>query len=512
MSGGQHSTRQHSTGQHSPGQRRSIGAKTLVAAVGADVAGAGFRSLAAGVAAAIERGDLPVGARLPSERALSTEAGCSRGTVVAAYEVLRGQGLVLRRTGSGTWVRRPPDGHVAPAPSVGTEEHAAAVRARRLTARVLGPGPDDIIDLGLSALAEPWELDDAMLRVTAADLAAVSPRHGYAPSGIDELRIAVADRHRARGLATDAEQVTITHGAQHALALAVDLLVHPGDVVVVEQPTFPGAIDVLARAGARLVTVPVDAGGTDVDSLARVLERGDVRAVYLVPTCNSATGATTTPARRRDIAALVDAAGCWLIEDEALAPLHHDGPPPSVSSQVRAGRTVTIGSLAKEVWAGVRVGWIRTDATTTEHLARLRAALDLGASVPGQLVALRCLDGVDDRTARLRTELSHRADVLCELLETQLPEWSWTRPSGGLSLWCRLPVAADRSGDGDALARRAPDWGVSVLPGSSAAVDQSCDGFVRLSFAAPADQLRNGVERLAAAWAADHDARRGAPS
>ena len=508
MSGGQHTAGQQTARQHPAGHGRAIGARTLVAAVGDDVAGAGFRSLAAGVAAAIERGDLPVGARLPSERALSTAAGCSRGTVVAAYEVLRGQGLVLRRTGSGTWVRRPPDGHIAPGSSVGPEEHAAAVRARRLTARVLGPGPDDIIDLGLSALSEPWELDDAMLRVTAADLAAVSPAHGYAPSGIGELRAAVADRHTVRGLATDADQVTITHGAQHALALAVELLVHPGDVVVVEQPTFPGAIDVLARAGARLVTVPVDEGGTDVDALARVLARGDVRAVYLVPTCNSATGATTTGARRRDIAALVDAAGCWLIEDEALAPLHVDGPPPSVSSQVRSGRTVTIGSLAKEVWAGVRVGWIRADATTTEHLARLRAALDLGASVPGQLIALRCLDGLDERTARLRVELSHRADVLCDVLDTHLPEWSWTRPTGGLSLWCRVPDG-DGDGDGDALARRAPDWGVSVLPGSSAAVDRSCDGFVRLSFAAPVEQLRTGVARLAEAWAS---AERQAPS
>ena len=494
-SSGGHSSGGHSTGRRSTGERRTIGATTLVASVGADVAGAGFRALAAGVAAAIERGDLPVGARLPSERALSSAAGCSRGTVVAAYEVLRGQGLVLRRIGSGTWVRRPPDAHVASGASVGSEEHAAAVRARRLTARVLGPRPGDIIDLGLSALAEPWELDDAMLRVTAADVAAVSPLHGYAPSGIDELRAAVALRHTGRGHGTDADQVTITHGAQHALALSAELLVHPGDVVVVEQPTFPGAIDVLARAGARLVTVPVDTGGTDVEALARVLARGDVRAVYLVPTCNSATGATTTPARRREIAALIDAAGCWLIEDEALAPLHTDGPPPSVSSQVRSGRTITIGSLAKEVWAGVRVGWIRADAATTEHLARLRAALDLGASVPGQLVALRCLERLDDRTARLRTELSHRADVLCDLVAGQLPEWTWTRPTGGLSLWCRLP-----DGDGDALARRAPDWGVSVLPGSSAAVDQSCDGHVRLSFAAPVDRLRTGVDRLAVAW------------
>ena len=207
----------------------------------------------------------------------------------------------------------------------------------------------------------------------------------------------------------------------------------------------------------------------------------------------------------REIASLIDAAGCWLIEDETLAPLHFDGtPPPAVTAQVRSGRTITIGSLAKEVWAGLGVGWIRAEPTTTDDLARLRAAVDLGGSVPAQLIALRCLDGLEDRTARLRAALSERAAALGELIDEQLPEWSWAPPTGGLSLWCRLPAGSGDegrpSGDGDRLARRAPEWGVSVLPGSSAAVDDRCDGFVRLSFAGPVDQLRTGVERLAAAW------------
>lgn len=484
--------------------RSTIGARTLVAAVGADVAGAGFRSLANGIAAAIERGDVPAGARLPSERALSAAASCSRGTVVAAYEVLRTQGLVLRRTGSGTWVRRDAGRLLDTAPggrggasSVGAAEHAAAVRARRLTARVLSTGPDDLIDLGLSALAEPWELDDRMLELSVDRSTRSAARHGYVPLGIDALREAFAERITARGLITSAEQVAVTHGAQHALALSVELLIHPGDVVVVEQPTFPGAIDLFARAGARLVAVPVDAGGTDVEALSRALDRGGVRAVYLVPTCHSPTGTTTTAARRRAIAALVDAAGCWLIEDDALASLHFDRrPPPPIAASMQSGaaRSISIGSLAKEVWAGLGVGWLRADPATIDHLARLRAALDLGGSVPAQLVALNCLDGLDDRTARLRAELSERSDALGALVSTHLPGWTWTRPSGGLSLWCRLPDG----GDGDDLARRAPGAGVAVLPGSSASVDDRFDDHVRLSFAAPVDQLRAGVERLAA--------------
>lgn len=478
----------------------AIDARTLIAAVGSDVASGGFRSIALGIAGAIERGDLPVGARLPSERSLSEAAGCSRGTVVAAYEVLRGQGLVLRRTGSGTWVRRSAGAYmgVAGASAPGSSEHAAGVRARRLTARVLGPRSDDIIDLGLSALTEPWELDRRLLVPDPARWAAAIAGDGYAPSGLEPLRAALAARFSVAGMPTTADQVTVTNGAQHALALATDLLVHPGDVVVVEQPTFPGAIDVLARAGARLVTVPVDAGGVDVAALRRVLGRGDVRLVYLVPTCHSPTGSTLPQQRRREVAAAIDDSDCWLIEDETLAPLHLDGTAPlPIAATSRSGRCLTIGSLSKEIWAGLGVGWLRADAATTADLARWRAADDLGSSLVGQLAAWACFDGLEDRTARLRQELGVRTGAMSDALAAELPDWRWTAPSGGLSLWCRLPV-----GDGDEFAARAPAAGVAVLPGSTASVDDRFDDHVRLSFAAPVDQLVEGVARLRVAWTA----------
>lgn len=482
------------------GRSQTIDARTLLAAVGPEAAGAGFRSIAAGIAGAIERGDLPVGARLPSERSLADAAGCSRGTVVAAYEVLRSDGLVLRRTGSGTWVRRTARRHdgVSGAAAPGSSEHAAAVRARRLTARVIAPRADDLIDLGLSALREPWELDPELLTRAPERWREVTSGDGYAPSGLEPLRAALAARCSDTGLTTTADQVTVTNGAQHALALATDLLVHPGDVVVVEQPTFPGAIDVFARAGARLVTVPVDAGGVDVAALRSVLERSDVRLVYLVPTCQSPTGSTMPSQRRREVAAMIDASDCWLIEDETLAPLHFDGPGPApVAASSRSGRCLTIGSLSKEIWAGLGVGWLRADATTTADLARWRAADDLGSSAVGQFAGWVCLDGLEERTARLRRELSERADALTGALGVELPEWRWTAPSGGLSLWCRLPA-----GDGDEFAARAPSVGVAVLPGSTASVDDRFDDHVRLSFAAPADQLVEGVARLRVAWSA----------
>ncbi|MFN7151535.1 MAG: PLP-dependent aminotransferase family protein, partial [Microthrixaceae bacterium] len=280
------------------------------------------------------------------------------------------------------------------------------------------------------------------------------------------------------------------------------LLVRPGDHVVVESPTFPGAIDAFARAGARITSIGTDAGGARLGELATVLAEGDVRVVYTIPTCQSPTGTVMGNARRRELAELVDASAAWSIEDETLAPLCFAGPPPApAASYARSDRHVVVGSLSKQVWGGLRVGWLCADEVLVERFSRLRAATDLGAPVHAQLVALAALNGLEERTAALRTELERRCDLLCELVQRELPEWTLRRPEGGLSIWCRLPVAA-----GDALATVAPQLGVGVLAGSSAAADDRGADHVRLSFAAAPPRLELGVARLAEAWRVASDA------
>jgi DNA-binding transcriptional MocR family regulator len=472
-----------------------LSAATLLATIDAhSPAGRqGFRALAAAIASAVQAGDVPSGARLPTERALAAAAGVARGTVVGAYELLREDGLVIRRQGAGTWVRV----GALPGPSEPTEELAAALRARRLTARVLGDDVPGVVDLGLSALHEPWQLDPTWFATVPAELAVAGRGHGYLPNGLPELRSAVAERLSGRGLDATAERVAVTAGAQHAISLAARLLVHPGDTVVVESPTFPGAIDALARAGARFVSVGTDSGGTRLDELERLLSAGDVRAVYTVPSCHSPTGSVMATGRRRELAAMVARAGAWLIEDETLASLRFEGPVSEpVAAHAASERHVVLGSLAKEVWGGLRVGWMWGPRVLVDRLARLRAATDLGAPVHAQLVALACLDGLDARTDALRSELARRARHLCDLVEAALPEWSCTRPDGGLSLWCRLPAPV-----GDRLSSWCVPFGVAVLAGSSTTVDDRGRDHVRLSFAASPEQLELGVERLAEAWA-----------
>lgn len=458
----------------------------IVDAVGDRDGQLGFRSLAAAIEVAIRVGDVPDGARLPPERSLAAQSGLSRGTVVAAYDLLREDGLVLRRQGSGTYVRSP----ISSGPPAASPELDAALRARRLTSRVLRPAAPDHIDLGLSALVAPWQLDRSWFDVATDDLVRAGQGHGYLPNGIDELRSALDPDGRP-------ERVAITHGAQHAIALAARVLVHPGDTVVLEHPTFPGAIDAFSRVGARFATVPTDSAGADVDRIASLLQGASVRAVYVVPTCHSPTGSVMPIARRRQLASIIDASDCWLIEDETLAPLRFGAadPPPSVASFGRSDRFITLGSLAKQVWGGLRVGWLRAPATTVERVGRLRAALDLGASVHAQLVASRCLVGLEDRTAALCDELERRSDLMQRSIAERLPGWSVTQPEGGLSLWCELPEPrADR------LAALAPAHGVSVLPGSSTSSDAGLESHLRMCFAGDPELLRTGVARLARAW------------
>jgi DNA-binding transcriptional MocR family regulator len=478
---------------HGPEHATKLNPASLVAAIGDWRAGdrPAFRALAAAIAAAADRGDLPAGALLPPERRFAEAVGVSRGTVVAAYDVLRASGVVLRRQGAGTWL---------PARGIPTEawttDDDAGLRARRLAARVVSPLAG-AIDLGISALPEPWGLTPDDLAASVEELVEAGGGHGYHPHGSPRLRAAIADRYTAAGWPTAPEEVTVTLGVQHGIAVSARLLLHPGDLVAVESPSYPGAIDVLARSGAHFTTLPTDGGGARVERLERLAADDQLRLAYLVPTCHNPLGTVLPDHRRREVAAVVDAnRDLWLVEDEALAPLRFAGPPPlPIAAHGRSERFLVLGSFAKPVWGGLRVGWIRASAGTIARIGRLRAALDLGGSSVSQLVAARCAAHLDADLERLRPALAAQASHLRAALRAALPGWEVNDPEGGLSLWCRLP-----RGTGDELAAAGLAHGVSVLPGSAASVDEVHLDHVRISFAHPPEVLDVAVERLILAW------------
>jgi DNA-binding transcriptional MocR family regulator len=245
-----------------------------------------------------------------------------------------------------------------------------------------------------------------------------------------------------------------------------------------------------------VVGVPVDRHGVVVDALAAAVADSSPALVYLQPDVHSPTGAVLAERRRRAVAELVEATRVPLVEDLALTDTAWSRPPPPIAAHARGASVAVVGSLSKAFWGGLRVGFVRAPEALAARFARVKATLDLGSSVPGQVLAERLLvDGDPAAVLRRRRELlQERAEALTGGLHRWLPSWRWPEPRGGLSLWVQLP------GDAAAFARHARDHGVAVAaPGPLSPGDGHRD-HLRLSFDAPPPVLAEAVDRLARAW------------
>src|SRR5262252_1913829 len=307
---------------------------------------------------AIASGDLSAGRRLPAERALATALGVSRSTVVAAYDQLRSETWLESRQGSGTFV----SAGAGVAPRQGTGANA-------IFNRMIAPaGP--LVDLTLaSPPADPLVSHAARAAAQGLERFATSP--GYFPTGLRELRQSIATHLDGWGLPTTVDEVLITTGCQQALSLVAGALVQPGEPVLVESPTFPGALDAFRAAGARLVSVPVSAQGVRPSEVRQLLARTQARLVHLTPTFNNPTGALAPAEERRRLARLAGEFQVPVVEDQALADLWFDRPPPPpLAAHPAGGMVVTVGSLSKLLWGGLRLGWVRAPRHVIARLAQ----------------------------------------------------------------------------------------------------------------------------------------------
>jgi DNA-binding transcriptional MocR family regulator len=358
------------------------------------------------------------------------------------------------------------------------------------------PGTEpDLLDLGVAALGAPPELADAATEAVA-DLPRYLGEPGYHPAGLAELRAAVADGYAARGLPTSPEQIMITSGVQHALDLAVRLLVPAAQPVLVESPTYPNALAALSARRTRVLTFGLDESGWDADLLLSSLRQNRPRLAYLVPEFQNPTGHLMEVRLRERLPAVAHAAGTDLIVDESFVDLAIDGTelPPPVAVFDRHARVLSIGGMSKPYWGGLRIGWIRASAPLVQRLAAVRVGVDMAGPVLDQLVGARLLRRGEAVVAARRVQLRARRDALVDALRTWLPDWRFTVPAGGFSLWTELdaPVSS-------ALARVAETYGVRLAPGPRFGVDGTLERFLRLPFTLPEPDLAEAVTRLAQA-------------
>ena len=454
----------------------------------------GYAALADRIRLLVLDGRLSVGTRLPSERDLATHLGVSRTTVAAAYAALRDAGHVTSLRGSGSVVRLPDQ---------------AAVRSTRPAAE------GDVLDFTKAAMPAVDGIAEAAQRA-AGRLGAYLSEPGYDTVGRPVLREAIAARYRARGLETSADQIVVTLGAQHAIALLARVLVGRGDRAVVETPGYPHAFEALRAAGARLapVSVTVD-DGWDESALLQTLRRTSPPVAYLMPDFHNPTGATMPEAQRVRVLEAAADEGTTVIADETMAELVVGGPRGASSAGVGAaagagagalaaarplpmaayGPAVTIGSVGKSLWGGLRIGWIRAERPLVERLVRARSAGDLGTPVLEQLIVADLLGDMDGVLEARSRQLRHGRDRLVAGLRSAFPGWSVPAPAGGLTTWVGLgaPVSSQ-------LVLAARRHGLLLAAGPMFGVDGAFERFLRVPYSYPDDETDRALAALAAAW------------
>jgi len=433
-----------------------------------------YQALADRVRLLVLDGRLALGTRLPAERELASQLGLSRTTVTAAYAQLRETGYLDSVRGSGSAVRLPTRGD-AEAPPLET----------------------DMIDLSKASLPPVPQVADAAVRA-AALLPSFLGDSGFDVVGKLVLRRALADRFTARGLPTDPDEILVTNGAQSAIALIARTLLTRGDRVLVESPTYPHAMEALRQAGARMVPVAVTTDdGWDEAGLEQALQRTSPSLAYLQPDQHNPTGRSMTPALRERIVAQAARQGTVLIADETMGELGFGlaRGEPLVPFGVH-GDVVTVGSVGKTLWGGLRIGWIRANRDLIQRFARARFGSDLGTPILEQLVVRELLPDYDAILVERRELLRAGRDHLRSLLAERIPDWHAPNPAGGLTLWVELGAPLSSQ-----LALAARGEGVVIAAGPRFGMDGVFERFLRIPFSLPTPVLDEAVEGLANAWA-----------
>ncbi|WP_309128432.1 PLP-dependent aminotransferase family protein [Microbacterium sp.] len=443
----------------------------LVQQLGAqNAAGATAAALAGQIEALILDGRLTIGERLPSERALAFELRRSRSTVTRAYDLLAEDGYVTRVQGGGTRVALP---------------HAQVSTAPPETA--------DAIDLSIASMDSTPGLYDATVR-SLPRLAAMRGTSGYSLQGLPELRDALAQRFSQRGAPTSPEEIIVTSGALNGMNLILATIGRRGERALVEQPTFPHALEALRRHGYRMLPTPVDTDGWDAQHLMELLLTGRPHIGYLIPDFHNPTGASLPDDVRARIAATARSAGTHLIVDETTAELDIDRGWSPTPMAAHGPHVLTIGSMSKIAWGGMRLGWIRADRALIARLLAVRPSFELGTALLEQCIAVELLADMPVLTAHVAQRLRAGREAVAGAL-TGFDGLRMAPTPGGLSAWIDLGAPMSTR-----LSLAAREHGLVLPPGPRFATGGVLERRVRIPITMPPDRTAEAMRRLRLAW------------
>ena len=461
-----------------------------------------FRQVVREIQGLIRSGSLPEGFRLPPERRLADALGVNRSTIFNAYRELKALGLVDAHVGRGTAVLK------APAPIPG----AIGVPWRQLFRETVARSHDPIIadllalterqdvisfSIGLPApellpLDILGEYTAELIREVGAPLLLHCPTEGHSP-----LRETIAQWVAARGIRARASDVLVVSGSQQGLDLVARIFIDPGDVVVVEEPTYIGALQSFRVAGAKIIGIPVDEDGMRTDILASILERERPKLIYTLPTYQNPSGAVMSVERRRHLLELASRWHVPILEDDPYSELRYEGEPlPSLKALDENDLVLYQSTFSKALFPGLRIGYLVVPPVVLRQLALAKQGADLHSNSFSQYLLERFVrDGhFAKHIENTKTAYRRRRDCMAAALQ-QDPSigLDFSVPRGGFYIWCRLPAGVEQS----ALLANAAARGVVFLPGRACYPTEPTENCLRLNFShASEENIDVGIERF----------------
>jgi GntR family transcriptional regulator/MocR family aminotransferase len=459
------------------------------------------QQLAQGLRAAIRRGELKAGERLPSTRALAASLRLARGTVVEAFEQLEAEGYLESRTGAGTRVTASLADELTPSPPK-TTTSAARVRlppqAQRLAQAASHFAPLPPVPFAVGVPLDEVAPGDSWRRLgNRVRLAAKALPSGYGdPKGLAALRVEIADYvRRARAVACDAEQVLITSGTQQGLYLAARVLLAPGDAVWAEDPAYPGMTAVLADFGVDVCRVPVDAQGIAVAQGIALAPKA--RAAFVTPSHQYPLGVPMSMSRRLLLLDWARQNDAWVVEDDYDSELRYAGHPFPSLQGLEPSRVVYLGTLSKVLFPSLRLGYAIVPQPLVTAFVGARAIMDRGSPLDVQHVVAEYMRAglLDAHTRRIRAIYADRRRTLIDAIERELHPWLTVEPGDqGMHLVAWLK----RGFDDRTLATDALAAGIALRPVSTMYAKRGRPGFIMGFGGFSADAIVTAVRKLKA--------------
>jgi GntR family transcriptional regulator / MocR family aminotransferase len=455
-------------------------------------------------------GSLAPETRLPASRQLAHDLGVNRITVENAYAELETEGLIYSKMGSGTYVLPsepllafPKDGPGTSWPlwqqSIEFQGRTTNGKSPNKMFKKAAQHPDPInfaSGIGDSHLfpAEDFrKVLQTVMRRDGIDALDYGEPNGHAP-----LRETIAHILASQGLHTQSENVLITAGSQQALSLVSQLLLKPADVILVESPTYSGALDLFRALGFKVVGIPVDGQGMQVETLEKLLQQHHPKLIYTIPNFHNPTGTCLSSPRRHQLIILADRYNIPILEDDFVGDLRYEGrTQPALKALDPGGRVIYVSTFSKILMPGLRVGFLVAEGPVYKSLVNFKRVNDLATSTLVQR-ALEAYVTVGRYQSHLRRSCQifrKRRDAMLSAIQRHLPDdIHLDPPQGGLFIWLQLPEKVSS----EKLLPVAWEEGVIFSPGSGFFPDGvGGENWLRLNFVAQApDQIEEGIKRL----------------